>query len=232
MWDVAWEFVPVTRSPGNSNMHSGLGSSTLGLPYSNYLLFLTTPSTPSLILSFRQQIYSNFPGLCSNQVMIIFTSGLLSWKNSLCIESTFSTLNFSISCNLSFLHSTETASVSTKFNGLFSGFLFLFSFSIIQWYYPLLPSWNSILIRLCTTLESWFCNSYCLNYLFCSQPIILGIFLISCILAFLSNLITSNITSIYVISKSRCFVWFFGPAFLTTHYKSPCTLVMSNRNIR
>lgn len=118
MLDVAWEFALATSSPGDSIMHSGLGPKALGPYYRNYLLFLTTSSTPtSKILSFSQQTCSRFPRLCSNKVIIIFPSGLLAWKNSLYTQPTPSPLtSYLISCNLSFLNSTETASVSAKFN--------------------------------------------------------------------------------------------------------------------
>lgn len=122
------------------NMHSSLGPNALGPYYRNYLLFLNNFKHFYFTDPFiRPTAYSNFPVLCSKQEIIIFTSGLLAWKNSLYTESNSSSSKFLISCNQSFLYSTETGSVSVKFNGLFSVLFFLFGLPIIQ-RYELLPS--------------------------------------------------------------------------------------------
>lgn len=189
MWNVAWKFALVTRSPGDSSMYSGLGSNALGSYYRNYLLSFTISNAPtSLILLFSKQTCSNFSGLGSNQVIIIFTNGLHSWKNSLPIQSALLTSNFLISCNLSLLQSTETASISTKFNGLFSFPLFLFG--LYHSMMLIIPSF-SFLLRilsqsgLYTILAFWISNSSP-GYSFSSHIIIVDIFLISilCTLAF------------------------------------------------
>lgn len=96
------------------------------------IFFLITSSSSTSKIPFLANKHAQISPYSAQSSDIIFPMDSWPERRVYNIQPTSSTSNFLISCNLSFLYATETASVSTKFSGLFSVLFFLFGFPIIQ----------------------------------------------------------------------------------------------------